>query len=187
MMSDYEWIDRGRRRERVLAGAMDKPRMPAEARELLGYGHGNKLTSTFKELSERGLLRAKVKGLYGLTKRGQRLRKRLLKEQGIPYSYREPRLDWRTYAWVLIGRQRKALFRVLERYPVIAADLLRLARRLHKALSRTDTYSVLSQFVARKLAQAERNERNVLYSLTRKGAAIKRQMLMAWLLLFSFY
>lgn len=166
---------------------MNKPRMPRECRELLGYKPGNKLDLTMRELCQRGLLRPKAKGICGLTQRGQRLRKRLCKEKGLTCTYTEPRLDWKTYVWVMLGRQRKTLLRVLERHPTIAVQLLRLARKIHARLSRTDTYKVLKEFVIRKLAEAERDERNVAYAITRKGEAIKKQLLLCWLMSFGFF
>lgn len=186
-MSDYEWIDRGRRREQVLVSVMNKPRMPSEARDILGYKKGNKLDFTMRELHQRGLLRLKAKGISGLTQRGQRLRKKLCKEKGLTCAYTEPRLDWKIYVWVMLGIQRKTLLRVLERHPTIAAQLLRLARKIHARLSRTDTYKVLKEFVIRKLAESEKNERNVAYVISRKGDAIKNQMLLGWLMMFGFF
>jgi len=185
-MSDYEFIDRGRRREQVLIVTMNKPRMPSECRDLLGYKKGNKLGVTLKELEVRGLVRSKVPGLRSLTPRGQRLRKILLEEKGQAYSYSEPRIDWKTYVWVMLGIQRRVLLRVLQTHPIIAARLLRLARQIHARLSRTDTYRVLSQFAERRLAESSRQEKYVLYAITRKGEAIKRQMLMLWFAVFLF-
>jgi len=171
----------------VLVTVMDKPRMPRECRELLGYKKGNKLYLTMRELCQRGLLRPKAKGICGLTQRGQRLRIRLCKERSIACTYTEPRLDWKTYVWVMLGIQRKTLLRVLERHPTIAAQLLRLARKIHVRLSRADAYKVLAQFAIRNLAESSRQEKYVLYASTRKGEAIKRQMLLGWLMLFCFF
>lgn len=185
-MTDYEWMDRGRRREKVLAEVMSKPRMPFEVQDILHDNGSSKLSSTFKELRERGLVQQKAKGLYGLTERGQRLRKKILHERGIPYRYVEFRVDWKTYAWVLVGIQRRVLIKVIERHPQIAVELLKLARKLHGRLSRTDAYRVLSEFAVRRLAEAERDERNVRYNLTRRGDAIKKQLLASWLMFFIF-
>lgn len=186
-MTDYEWIDRGRRREQVLVAVMSKPRMPSEAREILGYKTGNKLSITFQELMARQLVRELAKDLYGLTKKGQRLRKKLLHGKQLPCVYTEPRLDWKNYKWVISGRQRKTLVRVMERHPIIAARLLRLARQIHTKLSRTDTYKVLKQCKKKRLAAASKQEKNVLYSLTGRGDSIKKQMLTLWFALFLFF
>lgn len=183
-MTDYEWIDAGRRRERVLCQVLDKPRMPSEARKILGLTRTTKLTFTIRELLERGLILQKARGLYGLSERGQRVREKLLHEKGLHYKYTEPRLDWDTYVWVIVGCQRKGLLMVLERHPVVAAQLVRLAKRLHGVLSRTDGYKVLRKFVEKRLANAERHSRAVSYSVTRRGEAIKKQMLLAWLAFF---
>ena len=159
-MTDYEWIDHGRRRERVLVDVMSKPRMPAEARDILNMKAGSKLSFTFRELLDRDLIRPKAKGLYGLTDCGQRLRRRLLRERGIAYNYSEPRLDWDTYVWIFVGRQRRVLLRVLDKHPRIAAELLQLAKKIHRILSRSDTYKVLKVFVDRNLSEVERHSRN---------------------------
>lgn len=185
-MTDYEWVDRGRRREQVLVMAMSKPRMPRECHEIIGCKKGNKLDVTLREFRYRGLVRLKAKGLYGLTERGQNLRKILLQEKGLPFSYSEPRIDWKTYVWVMLGIQRKSLLKVLQRYPIIAARLIRLARQIHARLSRTDTYRILNQFAERNLAESSRQEKYVLYSITRKGETIKKQMMMLWFALFLF-
>lgn len=185
-MTDYEWLDRGRRREKVLVEVMSKPRMPFEVHDILQGNGSSKLSVTFKELRERGLVEQKAKGLYGLTERGQRLRKKLLREKGVPYRYVELRVDWKTYAWVLVGIQRRVLIKVMERCPQIAAELLRLARKIHGRLSRTDAYRVLTEFALRRLAEAERDERNVRYVLTRRGDMIKKQLIAAWLAFFIF-
>jgi len=110
-----------------------------------------------------------------------------VQERGVACTYTEPRLDWKTYVWVMLGIQRRTLLRVLERHPTIATQLLRLARKIHARLSRTDTYKVLKDFVTRKLAEAEKDERNVSYAITRKGDAIKKQMLLGWLMMFGFF
>jgi len=179
-------MDRGRRREKVLVEVMTKPRMPFEVQDILHENGSSKLSATFKELRERGLVQQKAKGLYGLTGRGQRLRKKLLHEKGVPYRYVECRVDWKAYAWVIVGIQRRVLIKVIERHPQIAAELLRLARKIHGRLSRTDTYRVLNEFAAKRLAEAERDERHVRYSLTRRGNAIKKQLLASWLVFFIF-
>lgn len=186
-MSDYEWIDVGRRREQILLTVMDKPRMPSEAREILGYKKGNKLSQTFHELMARQLVHLLAKDLYGLTKKGQCLRRRLLHERNLTYSYVEPQLDWNVYRWVIFGRQRKVLLRVLQRHPIIAAQLLKLARQIHVRLSRTDTYNVLKQCVKKKVAASLRQQKNVLYSLTKKGEAVKIQIMAIWFAMFVFY
>lgn len=165
---------------------MSKPRMPFEVHDVLRDKGSGKLSVTFKELRERGLVHQKAKGLYGLTERGQRLRKKLLTEKGVPYRYIELRVDWKTYAWVIVGAQRRVLIKVLERHPLIAVELLKLARKIHGRLSRTDAYRVLSEFAVKRLAEAERDERNVHYALTRRGDAIKKQLLASWLMFFIF-
>jgi len=185
--TDLSWIGRGRRREQVLLSVMNKPRMPFECREILGYKKGNKFDLTLKELEERNIARTIVKGLYGLTEHGQKLRKHIAEKKGIPYTYNEPRLDWRSYVWVRQGTQRMALLKVMQKHPMFVARLIRLSRQIHAALSRTDAYSILKHFHTRRLARELRDRRHVLYSITRKGREIKRQILLLWYAMFVFY
>ena len=112
-MTDYEWIDHGRRRERVLVDVMSKPRMPAEARDILNMKAGSKLSFTFRELLDRDLIRPKAKGLYGLTDCGQRLRALSGKRDCF---YSNPGSVGYFYL-IFVGRQRRALLRVLDKHP----------------------------------------------------------------------
>jgi len=185
-MNDYEWVDHGRRRERLLLEVLNKPRMPGEARDILHLRQSSKLSFTFRELMDRGIIQQKVKGLYGLTERGQKLRSRLMLERGLPYRYIEPRIDWKTYVWVFVGRQRRLMLRVLGRHPKFAVELYKLAKRIHKVLSRSDAYKVLKAFVCRHLACAEQHSHRKTYTITRRGENIRDQLIAVWFALFMY-
>ena len=184
--SDYEWVDRGKRRELVLVEVMDKPRTAAEAKKLLGYKQTNKLDVTFRELQRHGLVKVLGSGLWTLSPSGREIRRQLLYKQGRPYTYSQPRLDWKTYLWVVRAGRRKAMVLVLQTVPLVMARLLALARgEPHKAkLTREKGYAVMDQLIKRNLAVAHKDNPRFRYSLARGGQKIKNQLLALWLMMF---
>jgi hypothetical protein len=186
--SDYEWVDRGKRRELVLVEVMNKPRTAAEAKKLLGYKQANKLDVTFRELRRRGLVKVLGSGLWALSPSGREIRRQLLYKQGRTYSYRQPRLDWKTYLWVVRAGRRKVMVLVLQTVPHIMAKLLSLARgEPHRAkLTREKAYAVMDQLLVRNLAMVQRENPRSRFSLTKDGQKIKDQLLSAWMLMFVF-
>lgn len=183
VLRTYSWIVASKQRDRLLTEAMNKPRTPLEMQNFLGLGKNNKLTPAIHQMVGRGVLKALAKGVYGLPKHGQQLRKKRLKELGQPYSYaEEPGVDWNGYAWVLKGSNRVKLIKVMEPKPTKAADLIRRAKKIGPVTNRA--FYVLRDFVRKELAVAIKHTPQVSYGLNRKGESIKHQLLKVWLMLF---
>jgi len=158
----------------ILAQGLNKPRMPEEVRQILERKPTSNLSTTFQELQESSVLWRRPKGLYGLTKLGEQIRKRLLRDNEEGYSYTQPRLCWDSYTWIIRGAQRKSLLEVLKPdEPTRASRLLRLAREAHPRFGRTNVYDLLRSFVARTITEKSEGR----YQLTLKGRRIRRQML----------
>lgn len=187
-ISDYEWVDRGKRRELVLVEVMSKPRTAAEAKKLLGYKRTNKLDATFRELQRRGLVTILAGGLWTLSSAGRAIRRYLLQKEGKPYCYRQPHLDWNTYVWVVRATRRKVMVLVLQTVPHIMSRLLALARgEPHKAkFTRENAYVVMDQLLQRNLAVAYRDNPRSRFSLSNEGIKIKDQLLALWFMMFMF-
>lgn len=182
-IKDYDWIVASKHRDRLLVGAMHKPRTPLEMQTFLGLSKNNKLTPTINQMVRHGVMRPLARGIYGLRAHGQRIRKRRMRESGRPYHYAElPDVDWEDYAWVMKGQQRRQLIEVMDSKPARAADIIRQAKK--KSATTHRAFATLQDFVTRGLAKAVKHSHSVAYALNQKGEPIKQQLLKAWLMFF---
>lgn len=168
-----------KRREAVIE-VISKPKTPSEIREQVGLSRGNNISSTLRDLVAAKVLHklntARTGQLYGLTDKGKRLKKRLSVEKGMPFSYTEPRPNWNLYAWVICGKQRKAILRAMKS-PMPLKYIKERAQQYNPRISRMNANDVLQLFVRRGIALKSIQYGRVFFSLTRTGEAIRNQLL----------
>jgi predicted transcriptional regulator len=159
---------------------MSKPKIPAEIREQVGLNRGNNISSTLKILTNFGLLKcltpkARVGKLYGLTEKGIRQRKWLLKEKGIPHRYVKPRLNWNLYGWVVCGKQKRAILKAMK-MPMPLKYIKEKAQEYNPRISRMNCNDILQLFVKKGIVRKIRQAKKVILQLTKTGEKIRTQL-----------
>jgi len=167
------------KRQRAVLEVMNKPKIPAEIREQTGLNKGNNLSSTLKELVHQDLIyclnkKTRLGKLYGLTKKGARLRKKL----GLADYYQPKDINWNLYGWVVCGKQRKAIIRAM--VPDVPMSLRTIRERAlehNSRISRTNANDILQCYVRYKLLLKIKIINKVNFKLTRSGNYIKEQLI----------
>jgi DNA-binding HxlR family transcriptional regulator len=174
------------KRRKAILLALSKPKTYMEIKEKIGLSKNDHLTHSLQELIREGIIYVLTKSLregkvYGLTERGKKLRKELMENESLQYSYTEdPNIDWNTYGWVVCGKQRKKILRSLT---TTLLKVNQIRERMDNTIGRTNTNDVLKEFVRRGLAIVTKKATKkgkkswVWYKLSEKGQAIKEQML----------
>lgn len=169
------------KRQKAVLEVMSKPKNPAEIRGQIGLSRANNISSTLKQLIDLNLIRclnskAKTGKLYGLTKRGENLRKILLKEKSMPFNYAEPHLNWPLYGWVICGRQKRAILKALSA-PMSLRYIKDKAHNYNPRISRENANDILQLFVKKEIALKQRQGVRVIFTLTKQGEKIRNQLL----------
>ncbi len=187
-----EWVKRSQRRT-ALMKAMTKPKTISEIREenLKGVGSLSNTTELIQELVREGLVvclneKEQVGRLYGLTRKGKEIQGKLLDSEPV-YHELSPGI-MTDYVWVLRGKHRIAVIRVMDSRKTpsqIHRDVVKSIENLPTysiysvKLSLNSTSDTLRGFRKKGIAVCTNPERRVkrLYELTKKGKAIREQIL----------
>jgi hypothetical protein len=170
------------KRKKAVLEVMSKPKTPFEVREQIGLKKNNNVSSTFKELISLNLIyclnpKTKVGKLYGLTIKGKKQRKKLLNDKGIIYSYIEPsRLNLNLYSWIVCGKQKKAILKAMK-IPMPLKYIKEGAQEYNPRISRMNANDILQLFVKKRIAIKIKKGSRVFFSLTKRGQAIRKQIL----------
>ena len=165
------------KRQRAVLEVMSKPKIPAEIRDQMGLQKSN-ISSTIKELVGMNLIycltpKARLGKLYGLTKKGIRLRKKL----GFGDYYQPQNIDWYLYGWVVCGKQRKAILKAMvPGVPMSLRQIRERALEYNPRLSRTNTNDVLQKLTKAKILEKDRLKKGIAFHLITQGIRIKRQI-----------
>ena len=186
----YNWVKSVTVLENTIK-VLSKPKIPTEIAEAMKLK--NIRSDILSVLLKSGIVRilnpkAKLGRLYGLTETGQKVRKRLLKETGLPYSYSEPKEDssfWYSYGRVVSGLQRKAIIKAVNKanekgkikLGMTPREIRTTAREYNKRISRSNANETLINLVKEGLLKFEKLNGRVTYSLTKKGLKIQQQLL----------
>jgi|GEM_PF-2729434 len=170
------------KRQRAVLEVMSKPKTPAELREQIGLKRNNNISPALRKLLELKLIfclnLCAVNGrLYGLTKKGKCRRRQLMEKNEKPYFYNHPRnLNWNLYGKIVIGRQRKAVLRVMATSMSLKCIRER-AKEHNRKISRTNVNDILQFFVQQHIARKIKNKTRIIFSLTKNGELIRTQLI----------
>ena len=169
------------KRQSAVLEVMSKPKTPAEIRHQIGLSRSNSINSVLKELIALGFVcpfnrkKIKVGRLYGLTYRGRKTRGKIVIGKTPSQAYVQPRLSWHLYNWIVCGKQRKAILKALNA-PMPLKYIKERAQEFNPRLSRTNTNDILQLFVQKGIASKIRQGNRVIFALTKKGEAIRKQL-----------
>ncbi len=187
-----EWVKRSQRRT-VVMKAMTKPKTISEIREenLKGVGSLSNTTELIQELVREGLVvclneKEQVGRLYGLTEKGKEIQEKLLGSESVYHELTPGILT--DYIWLMRGKHRRAVIRVMDNRKTpsqIHRDVVKSCENLpatsihYVKLSLNSTSDTLRGFREKGIAVCTNSERRVgrLYELTKKGKAIREQIL----------
>ena len=151
---------------------------------------GNYVNYAFREFIENGVVKCLVSSartgrIFGLTEKGQRLRKRLINRtklpEKVPFEYREPRgLDWKLYGWVLAGKGKREYLKLMaqiaeQKNEVFKASDVFTTFRMDgiKSTPRTEVYRALKRFAWKGIVvRVPEGKRGVCFKLAKKGLTI---------------
>jgi len=166
-----------------------KPMNPAEMKRATEI-RGNYVNYAFREFIENGVVKCLVSSartgrIFGLTEKGQRLRKRLINRtklpEKVPFEYREPRgLDWKLYGWVLAGKGKREYLKLMaqiaeQKNEVFKASDVFTTFRMDgiKSTPRTEVYRALKRFAWKGIVvRVPEGKRGVCFKLAKKGLTI---------------
>ena len=163
------------KRQRAVLEVMDKPKIPVEIRNRIGLKKTNNLSAAVKKLVNTGLIcclnpNASVGRLYGLTKKGVGLRKKL----GFRDYCQPKNINWYLYGWVVCGKQRKAILRAM--MPDIPMSLRTIRERAlehNPRISRTNANDILQLFIGKGIAMKIKQGNGAIFGLTKFGQRIR--------------
>jgi len=164
------------KRQKAVLEVMNKPKIPAEIRNQMGLNKNSNLSSTIKELVEMDLLhcltpKARLGKLYGLTKKGISLSKKL----GF-VDYHEPTgIDWKLYGWVVCGKQRKAILKGIKQ-PLCLKYIRENAQNYNLSISRTNCHDILQLFAKTGIAKKLKQNNRIIYVITKMGEELRKQL-----------
>lgn len=183
-----EWLKRSPRRTAVMK-TMTKPKTISEIREedFKGVGSLSNTTELLQELVREGLVvclngEDRVGRLYGLTKKGKEIQKKLLGSESV---YRDLTPEILTgYVWVMRGKHRRTVIKVMadRKMPSeVHKDVIRSSENLapgsinYIELSLNSTSDTLRGFRKKGIAVCINPEDRVgrVYELTKKGKLIR--------------
>lgn len=166
-------------RQSAVLEVMSKPKTPAEIRDQISLNKTQNLSLTLNNLVKSGLIyclnpKARTGKLYGVTKKGIKVRRK----QGFKDYHQLDGVDWNKYGFVVSGRQRRAILKILDINIPMPVRLIReRAQEYNRHISRINTYDVLKEFSKAKLVQKKRVNHNLFFKLTSSGQKIKQQLL----------
>ncbi len=187
-----EWVKRSQRRTAAMK-AMIKPKTASEIRQenLKGVGSLGNTTELLQELVREGLVlylnkEEQVGRLYGLTKKGKLIQKKLLGSKQVYHELCPEILP--QYIWIMRGKHRRAVIRVMNGRKTpsqIHRDVVKSCENLtatsihYVKLSLNSTSDTLRGFRKKGIAVCTNPESRIrrLYELTEKGKAIREQIL----------
>ena len=165
-------------KEKAVLEVMSKPKIPSEIREQSGLHSKSSISPVIKRLVASNLIyclmpKARVGKLYGLTKKGIILRRRL----GFTDYCQPTDINWNLYGWVVCGKQRKAILKSMTpAIPMTPRTIRENALSYNTKISRTNCYDVLKTLGRIKLTTMVRKNHWVFHLLRRKGHRIKEQI-----------
>ena len=172
---------------------MTKPKVASEIHEqaLNGVVSLSNTAEILKSLTEERLVicidpKEKTGKLYGLTKSGEAIRNKIRPDE--PGYQDIPNEIIKDYAWVMRGKHRRAVIKVMSDRKTpseIHTDVIRSSENLspgslnYVKLSLNSTSDTLRGFRKKGIAICINKEKRVgrLYELTKKGKAIREQIL----------
>ena len=167
------------KRQSAVLEVMSKPKTPAELRDQIGLKKTCNLTSAIKTLVASGLIYClnpirRMGKLYGVTKKGMRVRKKLdFKEYHQPDD-----IDWDLYGYVVSGRQRRAVLKAIDERALMPVRFIKKRAQEHNnRISRLNMYDVLREFTKKKIVKEFKINRRVYFVLTAAGQKIRQQLL----------
>ena len=187
-----EWLQRSPRRT-VVMKVMTKPKITSEIHEeaLNGVVSLSNTSEILKSLREEGLIvcinpKEKTGKLYGLTKEGKAIRNKTYPHE--PAYQDISKKIVKEYAYVIRGKHRRAVIKVMSDRKTpsrIHKHVLRSSENLppdsinYVRLSLNSTSDTLRGFRKKSIAICINKEKRVgrLYDLTKKGKAIREQIL----------
>ena len=169
------------KRQVVVLEVMSKPKIPAEIREQTGLKKGNNISSTLNGLLSLDYIyclnpKTNVGKLYGLTRKGQKIRRHLLSESRAPVSYTEPLRNWDLYGWIVCGRQKKAILKAMK-MPMPLKHIKEKAQEHNPRISRMNASDILQLFVKKGIASKIWEGSRVFFALTATGEALRNQLI----------
>ena len=138
-------------RSSAVLEVMNKPKTFTELRNHIGYNKGGNISSMLKELQDLNLIfcmtpKSKNGRLYGLTDKGIRFRRELLRDQKHPAKYTFPaNVNWKLYGWIICGRQRLAILKGL--FAEMSLKYIKeRAQEYNPRISRMNCHDILELF-----------------------------------------
>ena len=171
------YVKRGELRKQVLF-ALDRPRIPTELAGATGirWGYVNAILRDFKKLGLVSCLNP-YEGtgkLYRLTSRGARLRISLGKALPGFQHYKEPSgFDWKVYAAVVRGKQRRAFLRAMDTTWRTREEIRKQALQFNDRIWRPNAYDVLRVLLKQRIIERTKDTNRTYYRLTINGLKVK--------------
>ena len=178
MQAASAYLKRGVCRRAVLL-AFDRPQTPTELTERtrIKEDYVNRLV---RELRKRGLIEClnnnEISGrIYRLTPKGRRLRIVFCKglENYKPYKEPDRDFDWTAYSKVMRGKQRKAIFLVMDTAWRTREGIRRKALEINKNIWRPNSYEVINDLLKTRLIETVQENNKIYYRLTEMGTKLK--------------
>jgi hypothetical protein len=171
------YVKRGELRKQVLF-ALDMPRTPTELAGATGirWGYVNAILRDFRKLDLVSCLNPHegTGRLYRLTARGTRLRTALGKDLSGFNPYKEPSgFDWKVYAAIVRGRQRRAFLRAMDTVWRTREEIRKQALQFNDRIWRPNAYDVLRFLLRLHLIEVSTTNGKTCYRLTNKGLSVK--------------
>lgn len=167
------WLKKREERRAVLR-IMTKPMTPTEIGEKIGLKR-----IRVEGFLERGIFKcltpeARKGRVYGLAEKGQKIGKRLVKDEDRVYSYFEPNIDWYAYGWIACSKAIRMIFKAVTtgRQTVKEIDEYLKARGRQLILTYSYKYKLLRDLVKKGLLSVSGDKRK-LFALTEKGMRLK--------------
>lgn len=171
------YVKRGELRKRVLL-ALDRPRMPTELAGTTGirWGYVNAILRDFKKLGLVSCLNPSESTgrIYRLTANGTRLRTAICRDLATFQLYKEPTgFDWKTYAAIARGRQRRAFLRAMDTIWRTREEIRKQALQFDDRIWRPHAYDVLRFLSSVHLIETSTMNGKTYYRLTPRGIRMK--------------
>ena len=171
------YVKRGELRKRVLF-ALDRPKTPTELAGATGirWGYVNAILRDFRKLGLVSCLNSNegTGRLYRLTLTGAGLRAALSKDLTGFQPYKEPSdFDWKVYAAIVRGRQRRAFLRAMDTTWRTREEIRKQALQFNDRIWRPNAYDVLRVLLKQRIIEKTRDASRTYYRLTKNGLKVK--------------
>src|SRR3989338_2997502 len=178
MRTASAYLKKGACRRAVLI-AFDRPQTPTELKKKTKVKE-DYITRLLREFRGLGLIEclnnSELSGrIYRLTPKGRRLRNILCKklENYKPYKEPDKDFDWMAYAKVMRGKQRKAVFLVMDTVWRTREGIRRKALEINNKIWRPNSYEVLNDLLKAELIETTWERNKAYYRLSETGAKLK--------------